>query len=105
MTGFELKPVIRDLEQLDYNDSSREKGNQFMVNESSCPESKLEAQQRIDQIRAFEAELKIVESENIISLDESQYSRIKNFHEAFISQMANSFGIDSSQREKQLSLG
>jgi len=76
-----------------------------MTDQSVGPNSRSEAQQRIDQIRAFEAELKIIEGESVISLDESQRSGIKVFHEALISKMANSFVVDSNQHEKQLSLG
>lgn len=76
-----------------------------MNDELAHPRSKIEAQKRIDQIRAFEEELKIIESENILSLDDEQRSKIETFHSSFIARMASDFGIDSDHGEKQLSLG
>lgn len=67
--------------------------------------SKADAQRRADQIGYFQAELEIIEQENIISLQESQHSAITNYHENLIAQLLSTFDIDSSKREKQLSLG
>lgn len=67
--------------------------------------SKADAQKRVDQIGSFQAELKIIEQENIVSLDENQRSAIANYHEKLIAQLADSFDIDANKREKQLSLG
>jgi uncharacterized membrane protein len=67
--------------------------------------SKADAQRRADQIRYFQAELEIIEQENIISLQDSQRSDITNYHENLIAQLSSDFDIDSSKREKQLSLG
>jgi predicted membrane protein DUF2157 len=67
--------------------------------------SKTEAQQRTDQIRHFQSELKILEQEKIVSLDERQRSAVLKYHESLIDQLATRFDIDSSSREKRLSLG
>jgi len=67
--------------------------------------SKAGAQQRADQIGYFQAELEIIEQENVLSLNENQRSSIANYHENLIEQMSSTFDIDSSKREKQLSLG
>ena len=67
--------------------------------------SKNDAQRRTDQIGYFQAELEIIEQENIISLQESQRSAIANYHENLITQLSSTFDIDSNKREKQLSLG
>jgi uncharacterized membrane protein len=67
--------------------------------------SKDDAQRRTDQIGYFQAELEIIEQENIISLQESQRSAIANYHENLITQLSSTFDIDSNKREKQLSLG
>ena len=67
--------------------------------------SKSEAQNRADQIRQFQSELKIIEQENFISLQDPQRYAITTYHEDLISQLSSTFDIDSSTREKQLSLG
>ena len=67
--------------------------------------SKADAQRRADQIGSFQAELEIIEQENILSLSDSQRSSIADYHENLIKQLASSFDIDSNKREKQLSLG
>jgi len=67
--------------------------------------SKSEAQYRADQIRQFQSELKIIEQKNIISLQDPQRFAITTYHENLISQLSSTFDIDSSRREKQLSLG
>lgn len=67
--------------------------------------SKAEAQQRADQIGCFQAELEIIEQENILSLNDIQHSALTNYHENLIKTLATEFDIDSNKREKQLSLG
>jgi len=67
--------------------------------------SKADAQRRADQIRYFQAELALIERENILSLDGSQRAALARYHENLIAQLASTFDIDASKREKQLSLG
>jgi uncharacterized membrane protein len=67
--------------------------------------SKADAQRRADQIGYFQAELEMIEQENIISLPESQRSAIAGYHENLMAQLSSNFDIDSNKREKQLSLG
>jgi len=67
--------------------------------------SKADAQQRADQIGCFQAELELIEQENILSLDQDQRSTIATYHKDLLSQLSSSFDIDSNKREKQLSLG
>ncbi len=67
--------------------------------------SKADAQRRADQIGYFQAELTIMEQENILSLNESQKSAIANYHVKLMAQLSSIFDIDSNKREKQLSLG
>jgi uncharacterized membrane protein len=67
--------------------------------------SKSEAQQRADQIRQFQAELDIIEKENIARLDSHQRMAISSYHQGLLSSLAKTFDIDESNREKQLSLG
>ena len=67
--------------------------------------SKVEAQERADQIEYFQAELKVMEQENIISFNEDQHSAIINYHKNLLVELSFAFDIDSSKQEKQLSLG
>jgi len=67
--------------------------------------SKADAQRRADQIGYFQAELTIMEQENILSLNESQKTAIADYHMKLMAQLSPVFDIDSNKREKQLSLG
>jgi len=67
--------------------------------------SKADAQQRVDQIGYFQAELERMVQENIIPLDDSQRSAIASYHDNLIEKLASTFDIDANKREKQLSLG
>ncbi|MGA1824841.1 MAG: DUF2157 domain-containing protein [bacterium] len=67
--------------------------------------SKADAQQRVDQIRHFQAELEIVEKESILSLNDYQHSSLAEYHDGLINKLSNAFDVDSNKREKQLSLG
>lgn len=66
---------------------------------------KLNAQQRADQIRFFQSELDTIENEGIISLDKQQHEAIKNYHKKLLTEFSLNFDIDTSKKEKQLSLG
>ncbi|WPD24561.1 MAG: DUF2157 domain-containing protein [Candidatus Electrothrix scaldis] len=67
--------------------------------------SKAEAQRRADQIGHFQAEVALLEQENIFSLQDSQRSAIADYHQDLLTQLASAFDIDVNRREKQLSLG
>jgi len=67
--------------------------------------SKADAQKRTDQIASFNAELHMMEKEQIVSLTEEQHASISQYHKKLISDLSADFDVDSSKREKQLSLG
>ncbi len=67
--------------------------------------SKVDAQKRVDQIEYFQSELKVLEQDDIVSLDRDQYSAIDSYHQKLIRGLASTFDIDSNEHEKQLSLG
>ncbi len=67
--------------------------------------SKTEAQRRADQIGCFQAELKVLEHENIISLPDDQRTSIEDYHNSILSHLLSTFDIDANTREKQLSWG
>jgi len=63
------------------------------------------AQQRSDQIHAFNDELAELERDQVFSLNAEQRQSIHDYHQSLFNQYRNSFDIDSSQQDKQLSLG
>ncbi len=67
--------------------------------------SKTEAQQRADQISAFRSELEDLRREQVLSLDPLQEEAIRRFHRRLLAQLSAGFDIDTSNRQKQLSLG
>lgn len=67
--------------------------------------SKAEAQKRADQIAYFQAELGQLEEDNILILNKQQHSSIKNYHDTLIKTFSQTYDIDTSTKEKQLSLG
>jgi len=66
---------------------------------------KTTAQQRSDQIHAFNTELAELERDQVFSLNSEQRQSIHNYHQDLFNQFRNSFDIDSSQKERQLSIG
>lgn len=67
--------------------------------------SKSEAQQRADQIKAFESELDLLEQHEVLSLSDEQQNAVKGYHQDLLTKYADDFDIDQDQRAKQLSLG
>lgn len=67
--------------------------------------SKIQAQHRVDQIINFQMELEILEDDKVLSLQENQKNEISKYHDRLLSQFSSTFDIDSSKRDKQLSLG
>jgi uncharacterized membrane protein len=81
------------------------KSNMEPKEDKTNPNSKGDAQRRADQIRSFQAELRLIEDEKIISLDEGQRTAIASYHEKLLLHLSELFDVDISKREKQLSLG
>ena len=69
------------------------------------PTSRLEAQQRADQIRIFEAELQRLHEDGVLALTEQQRHAVADHHSALLAQYAQTFDIDRDVEAKQLSLG
>lgn len=67
--------------------------------------SKQTAQQRADQIRSFQAELEIIENEQILLLDAEQRIAVDSYHQKLLTNLSSSFDVDTNKQEKQLSLG
>ena len=69
------------------------------------PLTRVEAQERAEEIRAFAAELKRLESGGVVALTDEQHGCIRVHHEAILGELARQFDIDRDTRSKQLSLG
>lgn len=67
--------------------------------------SRHDAQQRADQIRVFQDEMDVLESEGVVALSAAQRQQVDEHHRQLLSQYAQSFDIDRDQRASQLSLG
>ncbi|MCZ6667358.1 MAG: DUF2157 domain-containing protein [Gammaproteobacteria bacterium] len=67
--------------------------------------TKTTAQQRADQIHAFKHELAELTREQVLNLTDEQQATIEHYHQGLFDQFRSAFDIDSSQQQKQLSLG
>ena len=67
--------------------------------------SRIEAQQRADDIRVFRKELDRLEDEGVLRLAEQQRAAVSAHHDALLAGFAQSFDIDRDVRAKQLSWG
>ena len=64
-----------------------------------------QAQQRVDQVHAFRAELAQLEAEGIVLLAPDQSRVLRTHHDDLLAQLAQRFDVDRTQAEKQMSLG
>ncbi len=64
-----------------------------------------DAQQRVDDIRIFRAELARVEADGALRLDDTQRRALAQHHDALLAELGTAFDVDRDARAKQLSLG
>lgn len=67
--------------------------------------SRMEAQQRADEIRIFRQELVRLESEGVLALSDGQRAAVRGHHDALLQGFAHAFDIDRDIHGKQLSWG
>lgn len=67
--------------------------------------NKTEAQHRVDQIRAFQAELVRIEADEVMRLSGEQQGALTDYHDQLLSQYSTEYDIDPDQRARSLSLG
>jgi uncharacterized membrane protein len=67
--------------------------------------SRSDAQQRADDIRIFQRELKRLEREKVLSLSEDQERALADHYHRLLAQYTQDFDIDRDVQAKQLSLG
>ena len=69
------------------------------------PSSRTEAQQRADEIRLFQRELKRLEHEKVLALTAAQQGALEEHHRRLLVQLSQTYDIDRDVQAKQLSLG
>ncbi len=67
--------------------------------------SKTDAQKRADQIVSFNRELVELTQEQVIALSDEQQQAVAAYHQRILQRLRSDHDIDSTQQEKQLSLG
>ena len=68
-------------------------------------DNKQKAQQRADQVQAFYDEVKLLEADEVLQLNQDQRQSIAHYHEGLLKSLTEKFDIDTSTRQKQLSTG
>jgi len=68
-------------------------------------ESSADAQSRIEQIEAFQEEMKALEISNTLILSPDQKSAIEVFHSQLLEKLRNTYDVDTNSKAKQLTLG
>jgi uncharacterized membrane protein len=64
-----------------------------------------QAQQRADEIRAFQAELARLEAAEVLVLSETQRPALADYHQSLLATYASAYDIDRDTRASQISLG
>ena len=68
-------------------------------------DNKQKAQRRADQVQAFYDEVKLLQAEQILLLDDGQRDSVSQYHEGLLRSLTEKFDIDTSTRQKQFSTG
>lgn len=64
-----------------------------------------QAQKRVDDVRAFRAELARLEAEGVLTLSPDQSAAIRAHHDQLLGTLAQRFDVDRTDAERQMSLG
>lgn len=67
--------------------------------------TRTEAQQRADEIRVFQVELKRLEHEGVLTLNDEQSKAVVDYQRGLLGQFVQTFDIDRDVQAKQLSVG
>lgn len=73
--------------------------------DAAPPITREQAQQRVDQVHAFRAELARLEADAVLILSPDQSRVVRDQHDRLLAQLAQRFDVDRTQAEKQMSLG
>src|SRR5688500_18735054 len=66
---------------------------------------RIEAQRRVDQIRAFRAELEALRAAGVSPLTDEQHESIRAYHDAVLARLATDYDVDRTIAAGQLSRG
>ncbi|MEI4550743.1 DUF2157 domain-containing protein [Pseudoalteromonas spongiae] len=64
-----------------------------------------DAQQRVDQIHAFESELAQLQHAGVITMPVEQQQAVSQYHQQLLTQLAKQFDVDTTAQSKHLTLG
>ena len=67
--------------------------------------SQTDAQQRVDQIHAFQQEMLALENNDVLTISPTQASHIKSYHQQLLQKLATTYDVDINVKAKQLTLG
>ncbi|MFY8351755.1 DUF2157 domain-containing protein [Pseudoalteromonas sp. SSM20] len=67
--------------------------------------NQLDAQQRVDQIHAFESELTQLQHAGVIALSTEQQQSVSQYHKQLLAELAQQFDVDITLQSKHLTLG
>lgn len=68
-------------------------------------DNKQKAQQRADQIQAFYDEVEVLAAEKVLQIGAVQLDSVARYHEDLLRELTKKYDIDTSSRQKQLSMG
>lgn len=69
------------------------------------PISQADAQQRVDQINAFQYEIVELKNNGILTVPTEQLSKVEHYHRELLQELSTTFDLDTSIQSKQLTLG
>ena len=75
------------------------------MNQTQAAQDKQGAQQRTDQIRAFQAELQLLQTDGVLDLPGEALGRIQAYHDDLLGRFSSQFDVDTSHAQKRLSWG
>jgi uncharacterized membrane protein len=67
--------------------------------------SRQQAQQRVDQVRAFERELAALRADGVLQLSSEQEAGVARHHRQLLADLASAFDVDRDEAARQLSAG
>lgn len=73
--------------------------------EAGAPATREQAQKRVDEVRAFRAELARLAAEGVLTLSPDQSVVVRGHHDRLLAVLAQRFDVDRTETEKQMSLG
>ena len=67
--------------------------------------TQIDAQNRVEQIHAFDNELVELKNDGVLDLPQEQTVRVQNYHQQLLKKLSQKYDVDISTHSKQLTLG